>query len=66
MLINVDTSRLPLAIERSHVKEMLSVTLEGGKTVVRVNYSSLSILQECPRKSYYTFERTLRAKMDSH
>lgn len=65
MLISPSLDKLPLAIERSHDKEMLSIRMEGQKTIVRVNYSSLSILQECPRKSQFTFIDGLRAKMDS-
>lgn len=46
-------------------KEMLSVRREGEKTFVRINSSSLSILQECWRKSYYSLERGLQAKRES-
>lgn len=36
-------------------KEMLSVSqLDSGKTLVRINSSSLSIIQECMRKSHYS------------
>lgn len=35
-------------------KEMLSVSQEGEKTLVRINSSSLSIIQECLRKSQYS------------
>lgn len=41
-------------------KEMLSVRTEGGKHFVRINNSSLSIIQECPRKAYYKLHRELR------
>lgn len=46
-------------------KEMLSHWQEGEQTVVKINYSSLSLLQSCPRKSYYLLERKLRSKNDS-
>jgi hypothetical protein len=36
-------------------KEMISVTKEGNKTKVRINSSSLSVIQECPRKAKYNF-----------
>lgn len=65
MNIMPQLDKLPLAIERSHNKEMLSISEESGQTVVRINYSSLSVIQECPRKSFYLFEEGLRAKMDS-
>jgi hypothetical protein len=35
-------------------KEMLSVSEEGGKTKVKINSSSLSVIQECPRKAKYS------------
>lgn len=35
-------------------KEMLTVRREGAQTLVRVNSSSLSLLQTCPRKSFYS------------
>lgn len=44
------------------IKEMLSVIQDGNQTVVKINYSSLELLQTCLRKSYYYFERKLVAK----
>lgn len=42
-------------------KEMLSVvSLPTGKLQVRINFSSLSILQECSRKAEYSLIRKLR------
>lgn len=41
-------------------KEMMSVRVEGGKTHVSINSSSLGLLLECPRKSYYVLKRGLR------
>lgn len=43
-------------------KEMLSVHREGGQTIVRVNSSSLSIIQTCPRKARYLLHDKWRAK----
>lgn len=65
MLIDPNVTQVPLALPKSGEKEMLSVFEENGRTVVRINYSSLSIIQECPRKAYYNFERGLRSKSDS-
>lgn len=64
MLIEPDVTRVPLAIQRSHDKEMFSITRENGLTTVRINYSSLSIIQECARKSYYSFHEMLRSKTE--
>jgi len=47
-------------------KEMLSVTdLPNGKTLVKINYSSLSVIQSCMRKAYYILERELRSDSPS-
>lgn len=64
MIINPDVTRVPLAIERSQSKEMLTITKVGGQTHVRVNYSSLSVMQECPRKSFYQFEMGLKSRTE--
>lgn len=66
MNITPDLSRLPLAIApKGDEKEMLSVFPEGGKTVVKINYSSLSVIQECGRKADYSLIRKLKGKQDS-
>lgn len=41
-------------------KEMLSVSVVNGQTIVKVNSSSLSILQSCGRKSFYELEQNWR------
>lgn len=46
-------------------KEMLSVSTEGSKTLVRINSSSLSIIQECMRKAQYSLEEGWRAESQS-
>jgi len=52
----------------SHVKkapkEMMSIKVEDGKTKVKINSSSLAIMQECLKKSYYTLHRGLRSNME--
>lgn len=47
------------------VKEMLSFGEENGKVVVRINSSSLSMLQECYRKSYYSLIAGYRPQFES-
>jgi hypothetical protein len=66
MNIMPDLSRLPLAITPSgDEKEMLSVFSEGGKTVVKINFSSLSVIQECGRKADYSLIRKLKSRSSS-
>lgn len=65
MLIEPNVTNVPLALPREGEKEMLSLIEENGVLTVRVNYSSLSIMQECPRKAYYMLHRKLRGKSDS-
>lgn len=40
-------------------KEMLTVTKEGTKTHVKINFSSLDVIQACPRKAHYLLDRKL-------
>lgn len=42
-------------------KEMLSVTELNGKTLVRINSSSLGVIQECTRKAYYSLNQKWKA-----
>lgn len=46
-------------------KEMLSVRIENGKTIVRINSSSLGLIQTCARKSFYLLHEKWRAKAGS-
>lgn len=46
-------------------KEMISVTNDSGKTTVKINSSSLSVLQECPRKSNYLLYNKFHKKSQS-
>lgn len=64
MLVELDQAGLGLAVAKMP-KEMLRVEDVGGKTKVRINSSSLSILQTCPRKSYYSLERKISPKQES-
>lgn len=46
-------------------KEMLSVFERDGRLVVRINYSSLDIIQTCPRKAQYVLKRKLRSSAEA-
>jgi hypothetical protein len=48
-------------------KEMLSVVRspDGTPTKVRINYSSLDIIQSCPRKAWYLLKRGIRSQVES-
>lgn len=46
-------------------KEMLTVVREGPQTVVRINYSSLEIIQTCMRKAKYALADGLRSNTES-
>lgn len=46
-------------------KEMLTCTLQNGKRHVRINFSSLSLLQTCLRKAHYSLDLGLRSREES-
>lgn len=46
-------------------KEMLSVRFQDGKCFVRINYSSLSLIQTCLRKASYSLDRSLKSRKES-
>lgn len=58
---NLDSMRVAVS---GPLKEMMSSRVENGKTFVRVNTSSLSLMQECWRKTYYSLERNLRSNSE--
>lgn len=60
-----DFSEVIPVIERENIKEMLTVTRDGSVTTVKINSSSLSLIQSCPRKSYYVLHRKLRSISES-
>lgn len=49
----------------SEKKEMLSIERDGSQTLVRINSSSLSLIQTCPRKSKYILHDGWQAKSGS-
>jgi hypothetical protein len=58
--IDMDTSSIPEAIPQPKApKEMIGVTEKDGLTTVRINSSSLGILQSCPRKAQYALHMDL-------
>jgi hypothetical protein len=56
----VDSIAIPQA-----PKEMLSISQRGNKTLVRINSSSLGVIQECLRKSQYLLHRNLVPETES-
>ncbi len=64
--INPDFSSVMGRAEPSApVKVMLTVERDGPQVQVRINSSSLSLLQTCPRKSYYSLAQGWRSKTTS-
>lgn len=61
-----DMGEAEVTIPRSSPpKEMMSVRKEGGKTFVRINSSSLALIQECSRKSLYLLEQKWHAETEA-
>ena len=66
MQVDVDVTPVIKKNPGDDDKEMLSVGVtEDGRTLVRINSSSLSVLQECMRKSDYVLNRKLRSANQS-
>lgn len=66
MLVDINLSDAPLMIPRAPSKEMISVSvLEDGRTLVRINSSSLGVIQECLRKSQYLLEEKWQSENES-
>ncbi len=64
MQTTLDASAV-LSPSTAEPKEMLSVSEAGGVTSVRINFSSLSLLQQCARKAEYALIRGLKASLES-
>ena len=62
---DLDASALLPAAVVSEPKEMLSVTEVDGVTKVRINFSSLAILQKCAREAQYSLIRGLKPQLES-
>jgi len=66
MIISPDLGQTSLDIEKGPTKEMLSVRSDSvGKYYVRINSSSLSVIQTCARKSQYALSWGLKSKTQS-
>lgn len=63
--VTPDFSETIPQIERTNVKEMLTVDRSGERIRVRINSSSLGIILSCPRKSFYSLHRKFRTKSES-
>ncbi len=64
MNLAIDASGV-LASASAEPKEMLGISEADGVTSVRINFSSLSVLQECARKSEYLLIRGLKSNLES-
>lgn len=65
MEIELDTSSLPIQVG-AEPKEMLSYSVNAdGRKHFRINFSSLSIMQECQRKVELSLVRKLRSRLES-
>jgi hypothetical protein len=65
MLVDVALEEAPILIPIEKKKEMMSVRVEGSKTFVRINSSSLSIIQECKRKALYSLKEEWATENES-
>lgn len=52
-IIDFNRDDSSLVLHKAPPKEMLSIRKESGRVIVRINSSSLSIIQECLRKAKY-------------
>lgn len=64
-LVTPDFSASARSLPSERPKEMLTVQRDGPQTFVRINSSSLSLLQTCARKSMYVLHQGWRAKSGS-
>lgn len=62
--VNLDETNVVIS-RKAAPKEMLSVTREGDRTKVRVNSSSLGLIQECSRKAFYSLKEKWRPEFES-
>jgi hypothetical protein len=64
-LVNIELGESALVIPRQKAKEMLTVREEGGVTYVKINSSSLQLIQECLRKSRYALHEKWKPEGES-
>lgn len=60
-----DEGKIVSSSEKHSIKEMISVSEESGRRVVRINSSSLDILQTCLRKAEFSLLRGIKAREES-
>lgn len=63
--ITPDFTKVLRSMPSGTPKVMLSVDRDGSQTIVRINSSSLSLLQTCARKSFYTLRQGWRSRNGS-
>lgn len=63
--ITPDFSALVVAQKAEIPKEMMTVRRDGTQTYVKINSSSLSLLQTCARKSFYSLKEGWKSKAGS-
>lgn len=51
--------------KREEPKEMLSIKKAEGRQIVRINFSSLNVVQACMKRAYFNLERGLQSKLES-
>lgn len=65
-MVTPDFSGSPRSVNTdAPAKQMLTVERDGNQTLVKINSSSLSLLQTCARKSFYTLNQGWRARSGS-
>ena len=64
-IVQPEITSQTLVLHTSEKKEMLSVRTEDGKTYVKINSSSLALIQECLRKTSYSLREGWRAEGES-
>ena len=65
MIVNFNPSDVAPEIPASAPKEMISVRREGSRTFVRINSSSVSVIQECLRKAKLSLHEGWRSETES-
>lgn len=66
MQVNADLSATqPTLIKAEPQKEMISIRSEGTKRIVKINSSSLGVIQECMRKAKYSLHEGWRGETES-
>lgn len=64
-LINPDFSGVMTVKASGTPKEMLTVRKDGAQTYVKINSSSLSLMQTCARKSFYSLHEKWKSRLGS-